>query len=177
MSEFVTRDSGVKAEYESGMRRDARAGKPHMELLIPEGVPFEEQMLVRLGHLYARGEEKYGSRNWEKACTEKELGHLYGSLLDHVWHTIIGTQDGEDHAAAVLFNLIAVENTRRNIRKAAEPEEPKIDRTLPYKPRGISYWDMQYREWIRDAAGLWWTENLDGSWQRYVPAKEATNGP
>jgi hypothetical protein len=91
-----------------------------------------------------------------------------------VWHTIIGTQDGEDHAAAVLFNLIAVENTRRNIRKAAEPE---IDRTLPYKPKGTSYRDAANREMIRDAAGLWWTENLDGSWQRYVPAKEATNGP
>jgi Domain of unknown function (DUF5664) len=150
--DFVTKDSGAKSEYASGMQRDTRAGKPYLELMYPEGVPFDEQMIVRLGRLYARGAEKYGERNWEKACTPKELEHYKGSLHSHMIHVLIGTDDGEDHAAAVLWNLIALVNTRRNISIAKETEFARPEHRVP----GIANQDdedpdvalNQHRLWI-----------------------------
>jgi hypothetical protein len=119
---FVTKDSGSKAEYSDGMRRDTTAGKPKFTLMFPEEVPYEEQLLTRVAALYERGGKKYGDRNWEKSCTEESLAHHEESLMRHVVQFLLGVDDGEDHAAAVVWNVNAVLLTRWNLaREEANP--------------------------------------------------------
>ena len=45
MKKFITKDSGARQEFESGMRRDLQDGKPRYDLLIPIG--WKENMLKR----------------------------------------------------------------------------------------------------------------------------------
>jgi hypothetical protein len=85
---FETKDSGKRAEFEGGMVRDTNEGKPRFELCLAKGLPYEKQMLTRFAHLMARGAIKYNSWNWMKATKETD----------------------EDHAAAVMFNLMAYES-------------------------------------------------------------------
>jgi hypothetical protein len=112
---FETKDSGKREEYESGMVRDTEDGKPRFGLLLPEGVPYSEQMLTRFAALMARGAEKYTSRNWEKAQGAEELERYKSSALRHLvqWAT---DETDEDHAAAVMFNLLAGETVKYKLR-------------------------------------------------------------
>lgn len=132
---FVTKDSGKKAVYEDGMQRDTTEGKPMFGLMFPEGVPYEEQLITRVADLYARGAVKYGDRNWEKSCTPKSLNHHREAFWRHAVKFFLGVQDGEDHAAAVVWNVNAVELTRRNIRlreaDAAAVADDDLDEELP----------------------------------------------
>jgi hypothetical protein len=109
--EFVTKDSGQHEEYESGMRRDSEQGKPRFDLMVPRGVAFEDQMLTRFAALLARGAVKYDPRNWEKASGQKELDRYYSSAFRHFMQWLCGETD-EDHAAAVLFNIMAAETVK-----------------------------------------------------------------
>jgi len=69
------------------------------------------QAWLRLGALLGRGAEKYGERNWEKG---QPLSRVRSSLLRHYiqWldQQVLGysPSDGEDHFAAVLFNLMVM---------------------------------------------------------------------
>ncbi len=139
---YVTRDSGAKAEYADGMHRDDATGKPSFTLMFPKGVPFEDQLITRVADLYARGAVRYGDRNWEKSNTGESLAHHEEALMRHVVKFLLGVDDGEDHAAAVVFNVNAVDLTRRNIRhgQSAKP----VRAPSPWKP-----WDqgkLEYRE-------------------------------
>jgi len=58
MSEFVTKDSGKRVEYPTGMRRDTQEGKPDYTLV-------DYDMLTRWAELMTRGAEKYGRNNWQ----------------------------------------------------------------------------------------------------------------
>ncbi len=107
---YETKDSGERAEYDSGMVRDTETGKPRFDLLLPEGVPYKDQFLTRVAELLARGAEKYSDRNWELASGSAELARFRGSALRHLMQWING-EDDEDHAAAVVFNLLAHETT------------------------------------------------------------------
>jgi dATP/dGTP diphosphohydrolase len=120
--EFVTKDSGAKAEYADGMRRDTAEGKPTFSLMFPKDVPYEEQLLTRVAMLYMRGGVRYGARNWEKSSTEESLAHHEEALWRHFVKFVTGVEDGEDHAAAVVWNVNAVLLTRRNIKLAAEAD-------------------------------------------------------
>lgn len=108
---FETKDSGVRAEYDSGMVRDTDSGKGRFELLLPLGVPYEAQFLTRVAQLMARGAEKYDTRNWEKAAGDEELERFKSSAIRHLMQWAAGETD-EDHAAAVVFNLLGYETTR-----------------------------------------------------------------
>lgn len=120
---FETKDSGVRAEYDSGMRRDTQEGKARFDLLFPEGVPYEEQFLTRWGLLMERGARKYGDngagRNWELANSEEELERFKSSALRHVMQWTAGERD-EDHASAVAFNLLAYETTLWKMKNAPD---------------------------------------------------------
>jgi len=107
-SGYITKDSGVRAKYDSGMVRDSEAGKPRFDLLFPLDIPFKEQMMTRFADLMERGARKYDERNWEKARGEEELQRYRSSALRHLiqWLT---DEDDEDHAAAVMFNILAGE--------------------------------------------------------------------
>lgn len=111
---FVTKDSGVREVYDSGMVRDVQAGKPRFDLLRPAGVPYAYQMLTRFAELMARGAEKYGDRNWEKAEGEEEYNRFLSSAARHFEQWLAGERD-EDHAAAVWFNIQAAEKMRFDV--------------------------------------------------------------
>lgn len=94
---FITKDSGKRQEFESGMVRDTQEGKPRYDLIPVEG-------LHRLADLYARGAEKYDENNWQKG---QPYSRAYASLFRH----LIAWREGdrtEDHLAAVAWNAFAL---------------------------------------------------------------------
>lgn len=109
MKKYITKDSGKRQEYKSGMKRDLQDGKPRYDLVIPVGV--SDHMLKRWAMLLERGMAKYGYRNWEKADSEEELLRFKQSAFRHFVQWFEG-EDDEDHAAAVFFNIQAYEATK-----------------------------------------------------------------
>lgn len=104
--EFVTKDSGQRQDYASGMRRDLQEGKPRFDLMVPD-MPYEETALYRFAALLGRGAEKYGENNWQLANSEEEYNRFRSSAFRHFMQYIAGEED-EDHMAAVMFNLNAM---------------------------------------------------------------------
>jgi hypothetical protein len=115
MSEFKTKDSGERLEYASGMLRDADTTKARFDLIIPEGVPYKEQLLTRFAELMMRGANKYSARNWEKANGQAELDRFKESALRHLMQWYCG-EDDEDHAVAVLFNIMGYETIKYKVK-------------------------------------------------------------
>ena len=115
MTKYKILDSGLREEYTSGMVRDTQVGKPDFSLLIPEGLPFEEQLLTRWAALMTRGIEKYGYRNWEKANSVEELNRFKASAYRHLIQYLTG-EDDEDNVSAVLFNLNAAEYVKYKLK-------------------------------------------------------------
>jgi len=111
---FTTKDSGKRRTFDTGFVRDVQDGKPRFDLLRPKGVPYRQQILTRLAELLARGAAKYGDRNWEQARTEEELESFLASAERHMAQWLSGETD-EDHAAAVLFNVMAAETVKYHI--------------------------------------------------------------
>lgn len=111
LGRYETKDSGVRAEYDSGMVRDTDEGKARFELMFPVGVPYKDQFLTRFAELLARGAEKYTDRNWEKATGKEEMERFKSSAIRHLMQWAAGEED-EDHAAAVVFNLLGYETTK-----------------------------------------------------------------
>lgn len=118
---FITRDSGVRAAYASGMVRDTQDGKARFDLLLADGIPYDHQFITRVADLMTRGAEKYGFRNWEKANSPEEIERFRASALRHMMQWLNGETD-EDHATAVVFNLLAAETTDFKIRRDAATE-------------------------------------------------------
>lgn len=113
---FETKDSGKRIDYPTGMRRDVADDKPDFYLCLPKGIPYEEQLLTRFAALMTRGKKKYGSRNWELAQTEEELERFISSGDRHFKQWQCGETD-EDHAVAVLFNIMAAEMVKYKMRQ------------------------------------------------------------
>lgn len=101
---FITKDSGQRVVFETGMNRDVSEDKPAFHLLFAKGVPYSEQFVTRWAELMQRGAAKYDERNWEKARTQVELDRFYSSALRHLLQAMCGEKD-EDHLAAVAFNI------------------------------------------------------------------------
>ena len=95
--EFITKDSGKRQSFSTGMVRDVQDGKPRFDLIPTEG-------LRRLADLYARGAEKYGDDNWKKG---QPYSRAYASLFRHLIQWREGDRT-EDHIAAVVFNAFAL---------------------------------------------------------------------
>lgn len=104
---FEVKDSGVRQEYNSGMRRDTQEGKPDYTLL-------PEPMLTRWADHMTKGAVKYGRRNWQLADSEEELERFKSSAMRHMIQWLRGDRD-EDHAAAVMFNLSAAEHVKNKL--------------------------------------------------------------
>ena len=113
-SNYITKDSGKRQQFDSGGQRDTQEGKARFDLLFPKGVPYDEQLITRFAYLMGRGAEKYNDRNWELFNSEEELDRAKSSALRHLiqWYH---EEDDEDHAAAVMFNLLAAENIKRKL--------------------------------------------------------------
>lgn len=108
---YVTKDGGSRHTYASGNVREPSQGKSRFDLLIPAGVPYREQILTRFADLMARGAEKYSDRNWENANSEEEEARFQEAAFRHFMQWFTG-EDDEDHAAALMFNVMAYETTR-----------------------------------------------------------------
>lgn len=128
LSEQDVRIPHLKAEYEvpepeakdhlpfeGGGVREAQGDRPRFELLIPKDVPYERQLLTRCAVHMAKGANKYAERNWEQFSDEAALERAKSSALRHLMQWITGEDDGEDHAAAVVFNLMAGEHVRSKL--------------------------------------------------------------
>lgn len=115
--EFQTKDSGERQHYESGMVRDTDAGKPRYDLI-------DEPILTRWAELMARGAEKYGENNWQKANSEEEMQRFKASGFRHFIAWIRGDED-EDHAVAVCYNIMAAEFLKRKLHER-ETEQPRL---------------------------------------------------
>ncbi len=98
---FITKDSGQRQEFSTGMVRDTQKGKARYDLIWQPG-------LKRLAELMARGAEKYSDRNWEKASTEEELIRFKASAYRHFIQWFMGDRE-EDHMAGCVFNLFGAE--------------------------------------------------------------------
>jgi hypothetical protein len=115
VDKFVTKDSGKRQEYASGMRRDLQDDKPDISLWIPSCLPYEEQFLTKAGYAARRGANKYGARNFEKADSPEELERFKSSALRHMLQWYNGEED-ENHSVAVLFNLICAEMVKYKLK-------------------------------------------------------------
>lgn len=107
MSDFITKDSGKREEFTTGMVRDTQIDKPRYDLL---DIPF----LKRWAELMARGAKKYGENNWKKAATQEELSRFRASAVRHMFQYLEG-DSSEDHAAAVAFNLAGAEMVKAKL--------------------------------------------------------------
>ena len=106
-SVWVTKDSGERQQFETGMVRDVQKGKARFDLCW-------KPLLWRWAELMGRGAEKYGENNWMKAATEEERNRFKASAERHLQQYLRGDID-EDHAAAVIFNLAGAEYVRERI--------------------------------------------------------------
>lgn len=97
---FITKDSGERQEFTSGMVRDTGDKARYDLVYLP--------LITRWAELMQRGAKKYGERNWEKASGQAELQRFKASAWRHFISAITDVQDGEDHFAATLFNLGAI---------------------------------------------------------------------
>lgn len=113
--QFVVKDSGVREEYASGMRRDTQEGKPDYTLIH---IPFLTRIAIHLG----KGAIKYGENNWQLANSLSELRRFQKSAFRHLVQWLMGEKD-EDHMAAVCFNLMAAEYVKDRIESEGEPQE------------------------------------------------------
>ncbi len=102
---FITKDSGDREEFPTGMKRDTSRGKVEWALVMPLG---SGGMFQRWAELMTRGAEKYDKRNWELAETEEEYQRFKESAFRHFMQWYLGETD-EDHAAAVYFNIQGAE--------------------------------------------------------------------
>lgn len=119
---FETKDSGKRESFDSGMQRDTDEDKPRFDLIMPKHLPYREQMLYRWAMLMMRGAKKYNERNWEKANSKEEMMRGLESAFRHFiqWANSIMTgvnYDGEDHAAAVMFNISLVEYVKYKLER------------------------------------------------------------
>lgn len=108
---FVTLDSGEREVRPSGYTRDTENGKARFDLLLPLDVPYGEQFLTRVADLLGRGASKYSARNWELADDAASLERYKSSAYRHLVQFLAGEVD-EDHAAAVVFNLLGHETLK-----------------------------------------------------------------
>lgn len=100
--------------YESGMKREPQNNRERFDLIAPNCIPYNETMLYRWAMLMAKGCDKYGERNWEKASSNDELSRFKQSAFRHFMKWIQGEVD-EDHAAAVMFNISGAEMVKCKI--------------------------------------------------------------
>lgn len=111
--EFVTKDSGERTEFPSGMVRDKSDGKIDYTFVLTG------PMLDRWAKLLMRGAEKYDRDNWTRAEGQEELDRFRQSAFRHLVQWLRGDVD-EDHAAAVMFNLNGAEYVKEKMDRAVD---------------------------------------------------------
>jgi hypothetical protein len=125
-------DSGTRATYETGAQRDNRVGKGRYDLISPYA-------LKRLALRLEAGAEKYSDRNWEKGMP---LARYLDALIRHTQQLLMGDTT-EDHASAVMFNIMAYMHTEEMLEKGLLPEE--LDDLPDYEGRAeVVQWAQEF---------------------------------
>jgi len=104
--------SDTQENFSTGSRRDTQEGKG-MYNLIP---PLSLHLLARL---YQKGAIHYGDNNWLKG---QPMGRTISSLRRHLNEILLGKTD-EDHMASLVWNAIALLETRELIKLGYLPPE------------------------------------------------------
>jgi hypothetical protein len=125
VSDYVIKDSGQRAAFDSGMVRDVADDKPDTELI------FNGPMADRWAEHLTKGAKKYpdvelGVPNWTLARGLEELVRFRKSAVRHFRQWLRGDRD-EDHAAAVFFNINGAEYVRDRM-AAAEKADARGNR-------------------------------------------------
>jgi hypothetical protein len=112
---FVTKDSGARQQFESGMVRDVTTGK------IEWHRTSDGPMHKRWAELLTRGNVKYpdvepGVPNWTLANGDAERARFKQSAYRHFMQWYRDEID-EDHAAAVFFNINGYEYVKERLKK------------------------------------------------------------
>jgi len=110
VKDFVTKDSGQRAKFDTGAQRDTAVGKGRYDLLPVNA-------LRRVAQLYERGAVKYVARNWEKGIP---VARMLDSALRHTLQYLGGMRD-EDHLAGAVFNLLGVIEYEERVLKGLLP--------------------------------------------------------
>jgi len=90
-------------QFTTGAQRDTSDGKLRMSLL-------PQQELKRVMERYLSGAEKYGENNWMKGMPLSVYYDCAHRHLDAWWRG----DTGEDHAAAVVWNMLCAMWTESN---------------------------------------------------------------
>ena len=107
--EFVTKDSGARESFDSGMVRDTDKGKIRYDLV-------DFPMLKRWAELMTRGSKKYGEENWRKAAGPAELSRFKSSAMRHFYQWFYDLDPSEDHASAVYFGIAGAEMVKEKLK-------------------------------------------------------------
>lgn len=67
----------------------------------------------RLAIHYQNGAKKYNKNNWRKG---QPISRYYDSAIRHAWAEQAGKKD-EDHASAIFWNIVAIIQTKKDIKK------------------------------------------------------------
>jgi len=106
------KDSGQRQEFETGSRRDTRAGKGRYDLLPPLAIR-------RVAMHFENGAAKYQERNWEKGQPQSRY---LDSALRHLFTYLEGQRD-EDHLAAAAWNVLCMIHGEESIARGILPVE------------------------------------------------------
>jgi len=106
--QYITKDSGARETYPSGMLRDTQKDKVRYDLV-------DFPMLKRWAELMTRGSVKYGVNNWRTASGVEEEERFRASALRHMYQWLYNTDPSEDHAAAVYFNIAGAEMVKAKL--------------------------------------------------------------
>ncbi len=109
-NEFITKDSGQREEFSTGMVRDTSANKIRYDLVY---MP----MFKRWAELMTRGSVKYTANNWMKASTPEELARFKESAFRHFMTWYLDEDSTEDHGAAIFFNVSGAEYVKEKLKK------------------------------------------------------------
>lgn len=123
---YITKDSGERRQYATGSVRDRQKGKGRFDL-----IPLEP--IRRLADLYERGAEKYAPNNWRKGQPLK--ASFFDSAFRHMADLAAG-EPTEDHAAAVLWNMVGYMWTLAEIEAGRLPKS--LDDRDPPAPRYVT---------------------------------------
>ena len=103
-------------QFDTGAQRDTGEGKLRMSL-----VPQEE--LKRVMKRYLDGAEKYGENNWMKGMPLSVFYDCAHRHLEAWWRG----EDSEDHAAAVVWNMLCAMWTESNRGKDHSEHQDDLD--------------------------------------------------
>ncbi len=117
----AVKDSGALERFDTGARRDTRAGKGRYDLITPHG-------LKRLAIHYENGSRKYGDRNWEHG---QPVSRMVDSAIRHLYNYLAGDRS-EDHLAASAWNSLGAIHMEVEVAAGRLPAEladvPAVER-------------------------------------------------